>query len=719
MNMILKLVKLTMVLIVVILITAIVFINVFDPNQYKPEIIEQVKITTGRNFNIEGDIELTLFPWVGLSLGKVTLGNAKGFSQNDFAALQQLNVKINVLPLLASRVEISKIQIHGLKLSLEVDKSANNNWQELVAGGKAETKTKTQDTKTTGKDSAIPLESLNIEGIEFLGAAISYSDNTTSTQSTISELDLKTSKIEFDTPVDLKSHARVEHNQPALDASVDLSTSLTFNKEFSVFGLHKLLLNVAIKANDRVKQDIALSLESQARVNLDSQVAEIKTLRLKAFDVTTNAEITIKELLKAPAISGTVSVEKFNAVSLTKKLGITLPAMANRDALSSVALSTKLNMLGQRLDLDAISIQLDDSKLTGWVHVLDIATMKLRYELALNQINLNDYMPPEQADTTKATDTTKVAEDINIELPIELLNKLDLESVFTINALHILDYDISKLSITTKARNGIINIAPVSLDILEGKVTAELNLNVAKKLPAYTINMNASEIHAGPVVNPFLSKISTEKPMKLKGEANVTVAVKTQGKSLNGLKQAADGNITLKMNKTEIAGFDPEYLLRSSVSDYLMKKGLRSGPSNLSDYKPREVTAFEIISDTAIIKDGKIQTSDFLMDSNRMTIKAKGFADIMQNSMDVTSSLQLKRGKASAEKILDEPLHVRAHGPFSQLKFSIDTSAVAAIVSNQLKDKIKAETQQKIEAEKQHAKDKLKDKLRNKLKGLF
>ena len=121
------------------------------------------------------------------------------------------------------------------------------------------------------------------------------------------------------------------------------------------------------------------------------------------------------------------------------------------------------------------------------------------------------------------------------------------------------------------------------------------------------------------------------------------------------------------------------------------------------------------------------------MDSKRMTIKAKGFADIIQNSMDVTSSLQLKGGKTTAEKILDNPLSVRIHCPYAQLKFAIDSSTISNAISNQIKDKadalkekIKAENQQKIEEEKQKLrekadaeKNKLKEKLKNKLKGLF
>lgn len=74
----------------------------------------------------------------------------------------------------------------------------------------------------------------------------------------------------------------------------------------------------------------------------------------------TNTEITIKELLETPAISGMVSIEIFNAVKLTNNLGVTLPVMANTNALSAVGITTTLKMQEQQRYPDAINLQFDE-----------------------------------------------------------------------------------------------------------------------------------------------------------------------------------------------------------------------------------------------------------------------------------------------------------------------------------------------------------------------
>ena len=66
-------------LILLLLIVVISLPFIIDPNQYKGQIISQVKKETGRELAIPGDIKLSLFPWLGVQLGEVSLGNAAGF----------------------------------------------------------------------------------------------------------------------------------------------------------------------------------------------------------------------------------------------------------------------------------------------------------------------------------------------------------------------------------------------------------------------------------------------------------------------------------------------------------------------------------------------------------------------------------------------------------------------------------------------------------------
>ena len=71
---------------------------VIDPNDYKPQIVEKAKQQLGRDFAIEQDLKLSVFPWLGIETGGVRVGNAEGFKAESFAEIDQLGLKVKLLP---------------------------------------------------------------------------------------------------------------------------------------------------------------------------------------------------------------------------------------------------------------------------------------------------------------------------------------------------------------------------------------------------------------------------------------------------------------------------------------------------------------------------------------------------------------------------------------------------------------------------------------------
>ena len=64
---------------------AIVLPLVIDPNDYRDEIGALVSERTGRSLNISGDLSLSVFPWLGIEVGEVSLANAPGFGPEPMA----------------------------------------------------------------------------------------------------------------------------------------------------------------------------------------------------------------------------------------------------------------------------------------------------------------------------------------------------------------------------------------------------------------------------------------------------------------------------------------------------------------------------------------------------------------------------------------------------------------------------------------------------------
>ena len=110
-------------IVIIVIIGLIALPLIVDPNDYKQQISDQVEKATGRTLNLEGDISLSVFPWIALELGPLSLSNAAGFDAKDFAKIDGAQLRIKLIPLLKKELEMDTIILDGLALNLEKNKA--------------------------------------------------------------------------------------------------------------------------------------------------------------------------------------------------------------------------------------------------------------------------------------------------------------------------------------------------------------------------------------------------------------------------------------------------------------------------------------------------------------------------------------------------------------------------------------------------------------------
>ena len=117
MNKLIKYGLLTLGAVGVLLVGGVIYISAtFNPNEYKPFIIQAVKDKKQRTLKLDGDIKMFFFPSIGADLGKVSLSEFK--SDKEFVAIDSVRVSLALLPLLSKQVVVNELGISGLKASL-------------------------------------------------------------------------------------------------------------------------------------------------------------------------------------------------------------------------------------------------------------------------------------------------------------------------------------------------------------------------------------------------------------------------------------------------------------------------------------------------------------------------------------------------------------------------------------------------------------------------
>ncbi len=428
-----KLLKITAILLICVFLLLIFAITIIaasvDANDFKPQIQTLIEKKLGRQLRIKGDIELSIFPWIGFSTTKLSLSNVEGFSDKPFAEVEKASIKVKLLPLISNNIEVKQIRLTGLVLNLTKNKQGLNNWDDLF-----------NTTKTdSGPDFLI--DSLAIDGISVEQAKIAWDDQQQNRHTEINDFNFHTGKIVFNHPISIDSSLTLVNKEPAIQQFFQFSSSLTINKTFDTFQLTNISLDSVTHSKDLAVTPLKLSVLANAALDLSQQTLDISTLEIKLKNLLISAKIKVTDIMKQPLLKGAIKIPAFNLAQLLKSLSIALPEMKNPTALSKLSTTFDIQANTESADIRNITIKLDDSTISGSACIKDYTLPASQFKLTVDTVDIDSYLPMEKQAVAKPH-TTEPQEQTDKDLaastalfPLDRLKKLNTTGLLTIDKL--------------------------------------------------------------------------------------------------------------------------------------------------------------------------------------------------------------------------------------------------------------------------------------------
>ena len=166
---------------------------VFDEEDLKGAISAEVHRQTGRELSIEGALDFSVFPWLALEVGDLSLSNAEGFGEQPLAEIGQARVGVALMPLLRRQISVDEVRLDGLALNLAVDSSGRSNWEDLAAAGATAEPAPADEKQPSAGE--MTLAGLAIGGVEITDAGVIWDDQQAAARYEISGLNLLTGAI--------------------------------------------------------------------------------------------------------------------------------------------------------------------------------------------------------------------------------------------------------------------------------------------------------------------------------------------------------------------------------------------------------------------------------------------------------------------------------------------------------------------------------------------
>jgi uncharacterized protein involved in outer membrane biogenesis len=114
---------------VVLVVGAAVLVPMLVPvDAYKSRIEAAVRERTGRSFEIRGPMSFSVLPSLAFHAEQAVLGNAQGASSPQMVAIKRLDVSVALLPLISSRIEVTRLVLTEPDIALEIARDGRPNW---------------------------------------------------------------------------------------------------------------------------------------------------------------------------------------------------------------------------------------------------------------------------------------------------------------------------------------------------------------------------------------------------------------------------------------------------------------------------------------------------------------------------------------------------------------------------------------------------------------
>src|SRR5216683_1798065 len=355
-----------------VLLALAVVVATFDPNRYKPEITAAVKDKTGRTLAIEGNLSLTVFPSVGVAVGKTSLSEPD--SSRIFARIDEARMSLALLPLFSRKVVVDRVTLSGLTADLVKHKDGRTNFDDLLSapGEAAAPPPRSKPApKPAPQAGAVRLD---IAGIEIRSSTVAWRDETSGTRLKASLAEFRTGRIASGLPGKLSLAAKIEGTKPRVDLQIKLSSGYRLDFEKQKFALSGIDLRLSDESAGAKAS--GTSLKGDAEIDLAPQSIRFD-LALDRLDVdrylgTGKSKASASSAARgAPAAArGAPAAAAEEPIDLSPLKGLSLKGTLKIGAL--VASNVKLEKIsvgaqasGGRVEISPLAASLYQGNLTG------------------------------------------------------------------------------------------------------------------------------------------------------------------------------------------------------------------------------------------------------------------------------------------------------------------------------------------------------------------
>ncbi|MGL5326661.1 MAG: AsmA family protein, partial [Aeromonas sp.] len=519
------------------LLAIVTLISLINPNQFKPQLTEQVRKSTGRELVMAGEIDWRFWPSLGLSLEKVALRNPAGFAEPDLIRFEQGEASVALLPLLSHRLEIGKVTLSGAHLFIQTKADGSSNLSGLIKDATADASEPIAPTTPAPTADSKPWQ-ISLQGVALSQASALVQDDRTGTSLRLDRLDLDMRQLATDQWVPVTLAAKGSADKLAFD--VKGQTQIKLAPEVMASELKDLSLSGSLRAPSLQLDSFSIKGDRLALGEWSNL-----TLALKG------AKVEGQQASLAGSLEGTLKGRLDQEIKLAELSDMVLTATLEGDALPRPQMKLKLagfaraELDKQLITLSKLVMSADEALLSGDGTMQLGAVPAISFDLKGERLDLDQWLAKSAPTTSAQEKESKSAGASNaaasdnraatgksealspVEPDLGALKGVDLDGRLQLGNLRLKGLDLGSVDLQVALSKGLLTLKQFKANVAGGLVTAKGKLDARQQPATYTLHKQV----AGVNIRPLLQTLAQSDLLEGRGDLDVQV----QGRGLSAL----------------------------------------------------------------------------------------------------------------------------------------------------------------------------------------
>jgi AsmA protein len=431
---------------------------------------------------------------------------------------------------------------------------------------------------------------------------------------------------------------------------------------------------------------------TSANINLPGIEGSAKAFKSTAMTLDLDmkqGDLAVKAKISSP-LAGNIQAQQVSLPQLKASLSAAGPNIPGKSLSGELSGSANIDAGKQNVQAN-LAGKVADSNIKARLGVAGFAPPGLNFDIDIDQLDVDRYMPPKPAAGAAGGGTGGGAAggaQKQAEQPFDLTGLRNLRANGSLKASNV---KASNVRLEIKANGGRVDVSPMAANLYQGALAGAVSIDAAPATPTFAVRQNLKGVNIGPLLKDLANNDTLE------GRGNVALDVTTQGNTVSALKKALNGTAGVRLTDGAVKGID----IAGTIRNARAKLGaLRGEQTQQADMKQR--TDFSELNATFAIKNGVAHNNDLDLKSPLLRVGGQGDINIGEDTLNYlvkASIVATSRGQGGRE--MDDlrgiTVPVRVAGPLASPTYKLDFASMATdVVKQKVQDAVTDRIQERL-----------------------